>query len=74
MILLGKRAAIVASTNSQLIGLAGEVTADNRDTITLRTNDGEEKLLVKHTLTLEIEGRAYDGATLRGTAATRLKR
>ncbi len=73
MILLGKRAAIVASTNPELIGLTGEIVADGRDTIRLRTSDGE-KLLVKHTLTLEIEGRIYDGAALRGTLAARHKR
>jgi RNase P/RNase MRP subunit p29 len=74
MIILGKRVTIVAATNPELIGLTGEVIADNRDTITLRNNDGEEKLLVKHILTLEVEGRTVAGADLRGIAATRLKR
>lgn len=74
MILLGKRAAIVASTNPELIGLTGEIVADGRDTIRLRTDKDEEKLLIKHTLTLEIEGRTYDGAALRGTLAARHKR
>jgi len=73
MILLGKRAAVLASTNPELIGLTGEIIADGRDTICLRTDDGE-KILIKHTITLEIEGRTYDGATLRGTLAARHKR
>jgi RNase P/RNase MRP subunit p29 len=74
MILIGKHATVTDATNKAVIGLAGEIVADNRDTITLRKTDGELKLLVKHTITLEVEGRTIPGATTRGTHAARLKR
>lgn len=73
MILIGTQARVVASTNAELVGLTGEIVEEGRDTIRLRTSDGE-KLLVKHTITLEVNGRTINGATLRGTHAARSKR
>jgi RNase P/RNase MRP subunit p29 len=73
MILIGAQARVVASTNSQLVGLTGEIVEEGRDTLRLRTRDGE-KLLVKHTVTLEVNGRVIDAASLRGTHAARSKR
>jgi RNase P/RNase MRP subunit p29 len=72
MILLGKEIKIINSTNSSLNGLEGLVVADDRDSLTVRTKDGE-KILIKHTLTIQCEGFIMEGSALLGTHAQRVK-
>ena len=74
MILLGKSLAVIASTNADQIGLRGIIIEDGRDTIRIRTSDGSEKLLIKQTLTVTVDGHELGSAELRGTHVQRLKR
>jgi RNase P/RNase MRP subunit p29 len=73
MILLGKTITVTQATNKTLVGITGEVVADNRDTLLIRTPQGE-KLLVKDTITIETEGFNFEGKSLKGTQATRSKK
>ena len=50
--LLAKRIKVIASANSQLVGLEGEVVEENRDTIAVRT-EGKERLLLKSHITIK---------------------
>jgi RNase P/RNase MRP subunit p29 len=74
VILLGKTLTVTQSTNPGLIGLRGTVIEDGRDTVRIRTGDGSEKLLVKHTITVTVDGRELGTAELTGTHVQRLKR
>jgi RNase P/RNase MRP subunit p29 len=74
MNLLGKTLEVIASTNPDATGLRGTVIEDGRDTIRIRASDGSEKLLVKHTITVTVDGLTLGSAELRGTHVHRLKR
>lgn len=74
MILLGKQLTVTDSTNKTLIGLRGTVIEDGRDSIKVRENDGNEKLLVKNTITVTVDGHEFSATELRGTHVQRLKR
>lgn len=73
MRLLGKEIEVIASTNSDQVGLRGEVLADNKETLVVRTAHGE-KTLIKHTFTLKTDGFIIEGKSLQGTHAERTKR
>lgn len=71
--LLGKHVTITDADNLALVGLQGEVIEDRKDTIRIRTAQGE-KLLVKHTITFEVDGKTIEGKTLVGIHSTRMKK
>ena len=73
MILLGKTVEVTNSTNPSLVGLHGVVIADDQNTLRIDTQHGE-KLVVKSTVTLKIDGFICEGKSLVGTHAMRTKR
>ncbi len=73
MILIGKQIIVTHATNPEQIGLRGTVLEEGRDTLRVQTTRGE-KLLVKHTITIDVDGKSIEGTTLRGTHAARMKK
>ena len=73
MILLGKHITVTSAKNSELVGVAGTVTEDNMHTLRVATPRGE-KLLVKSTITIQVEGRTLESKDLKGMHAARIKK
>jgi RNase P/RNase MRP subunit p29 len=73
MILLGKTITVTHATNPDHIGITGIVIEDGKETVRIRTPQGD-KLLVKHTITIDFEGRELQGKDLHGTHASRMKK
>lgn len=72
--LLGKRLRVVDAKNQSLVGIEGEVVDESKNTIKVRTVDGE-KTLLKEQVTIEVEGTVVEGQliTQRPEKRTKLK-
>ena len=74
MILIGKTVMVATSANKALVGITGTVVEDTKETLILRTAQGE-KTLVKGTVTIRLtDGTELDTSALRGTHAARVKK
>lgn len=73
MILLGKTITVTDASNPSLIGTTGVVVEDGKESLRITTPHGE-KLLVKGTVTISIDGLELEGKDLKGTHAARSKK
>lgn len=74
MILVGKDAMVVVTTNKDLAALKGTIIEDTEKTLVLRTAQGE-KTIIKGTATLRLaDGTIVNTAPLNGTHAERAKK
>ncbi len=71
--LIGVSVEVVSSRNPSLVGIAGEVIDETRNTLRLLTPKGV-KVLVKDAVTLNIDGQVIDGDKFIGRIEERIKR
>lgn len=75
--MIGKTIDVISADNKTLEGLTGQVLDETKNTITIKTPDGE-KTLVKNQITISVPGKdnktkKIDGKQLSGRIEARIK-
>ena len=72
IILIGKKLEVTDSGNKTFIGLHGEVIDETKNTLTIRTEKGDKKILKENTKFM-IENKKINGTKLLGRIEVRIK-
>ncbi len=72
--LIGRRIVVLEASNKDLVGIAGEVVDETKNTLRVRTDRGE-KTVLKEQVTIDVDGTRIEGALLtqRPEKRTKLK-